>query len=567
MSSSPSPSKSSAAKLPVAVAIVLEDALMEAEHDLLAETVQSALGISDHVFVVVAKGVPIPNGAGENVTTVVKTDHSDDEAALLNTLMETVETATTLDWLLRLNPGERFDTATFDILARFLDEDADRNSLHMMVLHRIVRADGKRHDWDEETIDARLVPLRKGLRYEGRIQASPIPLAERLMIGLSAAPGRILCPPQRRFPALEKRRGERHLGILNDMAEQGVAIKDGLLALRGEAYSAIGEFGAARSCFLKLIQETERTDLRLTAYYEFWETFTFSPIAADEMTKILLTGLDHFPVDQQLLTFMGAHLQRQGKLDIAARTFETAVRYGQISLDVWHRLHIREMAVTSLAIVQRLRGRAAEAIRILETQRESIVDRSEFDRHLLDLYIAEGMESQAQQLAATVWGDQELDWMLDVITGACRASAGQWESALTPLKQALNAGCRDLLCLRWCSLTLLSLIHFAEAKEVLKLWIEADPENTEAQSYLLATKHPESFGKIVQSIQDARLQALGIAGAELFKKKAAGNAKDGVAKDAKKKVPAIEDAVRDMVSSSGTGGKIRCFRPTKTSDK
>ncbi len=554
-----SPLPYSVAKLPVAVAIVLEDArLAEAlcADGMLLETVESAARISDHIFLAAAEGISLPHLEG---VVAVNTTIEDDEAGLLNAVIEKIESETKLDWLLRLNPGERFDTATFDDLARFLAEGADRNSIYMMVLHRIIRPDGRRHDLDEETIDARLMPLRKGIRFEGRLQASPLPMAEKLMIELSASPGRLLCPPRRRYPKIEKLRGERTLRILNELDAQGEAMGEERLALRGEAHSAIGEFGAARSCFLKLISETKRTDLRLSAYYDLWETFTFSPINPDEMTKILLAGLDHFPVDQQLLTFMGAHLQRTGKLDIAARTFETAVRYGQISLDVWHRLHIREIAVTSLAIVQRLRGRVREAIKILETHRENFTDRSEYDRNLLDLYISEKMEGKAKEFAATIWGDQQLDQMRDVIAGACLAASGQWTEAVLPLQKAFAAGCRDLLCLRWYALALLALIRFTEAQQILRLWSDADPDNTEAQSYLLAAKHPESFGKIVKSIQDARLQSLGIAGAELFKK--------GAAPSKTKKVPAIEDAVRDMVSSSGSpGSKIRCFRPTKVSD-
>lgn len=536
-------------KLPIAVGIVLDSAA-----EPLETTLRSAEELSDRIFVVAPEGCQVPH---ENVT-VLRTADCDDDAAARNLLIEAAEAENGHSWLLWLHPGECFDRATVDDLRGFLAEEADRHSLYVMVLHRLFRPDGRRHDLDEETIDPRLMPLGKGLRFQGRLGSSLIPMAETLMLGISAAPGRILCPPKHVDRNLDKFYGERALRILTEMEKAGESISGELLALRGKSYALIGDPIAARRCFLRLIKETEQENLRLSAYYEIWETLIFSPEVSGEMTQILLAALDHFPVDMQLLTFMGAHLQRTGKLDVAARTFETALRYGQISLDVWHRLHIREIAVTSLALVERLRGRAREAIRVLETNLDSIGDRSEYSRHLLDIYIAEGMEEKAKEFAATLWGDVELDRLRQSLTGACLASGGHWDEAMGPLEQAFVEGCRDPLCLRWYSLTLLSLVRFEKAIEVLRLWLEVEPENSEAKSYLFAAQHPESFSEIVRTIQTAQLNSLGIAGAELFQK--------NIAKAGKKVAPkkgnrAIDDAVREMVASSGTPGRIRCFKP------
>jgi hypothetical protein len=138
-----------------------------------------------------------------------------------------------------------------------------------------------------------------------------------------------------------------------------------LLAAKSEAQFILGNYIDSRKSSRALIEATSRSDLRLSAYYNIWETFAHAPIPDAEITKILVEAVDQFPVEMQLLTFLGSHLQRTGQLELAARTFETAIQHGRVSLDVWHRLRIQEIAVTSLALCLRLQDRNNEAIRVL----------------------------------------------------------------------------------------------------------------------------------------------------------------------------------------------------------
>jgi tetratricopeptide (TPR) repeat protein len=298
---------------------------------------------------------------------------------------------------------------------------------------------------------------------------------------------------------------------------------------------------------MQLVKETERADLRLSAYFSLWETFAAAPIPDAEITKWMIESLDHYPVEMQLLTFLGSHLQRTGQLELAVRTFETAVQHGRVSLDVWHRMRIREVAATSLALCLRLQNRNEEAIRVLEKNTELVEDRSEYNRHLLDLYIAENLEEKASELAAEIWGDVDLDLIRLALKGACLAKSGRWDLALAPLKEAHQGGCRDVLCLRWYALALLALQQFQPANEILEQWLEVQPDNTEAKSYRAAAQNPDQFGDSLKRIRDAHLRSLGVM-AERIKPR--------------KSHVRIEDAIREMIQSSGTcGTKISGFKP------
>jgi len=522
----------------IAVGIVVDQDSMP----LLHKTVVSAQTVSEHIFVLAV-------GEDCNVTESGVSVHTggwlDDEAATRNTLIDIVENANVADWLVWLNPGDEFDETTMAEFLHFVSHDSHRDFIYMMVLHRYFRENRVRHDFDEETIEARLMPLRKGVRFQGRVRASLITRSASLMTQISAAPGRFLLPPKKNDPARTANRAKQTLKTLEIIENEGEVIKDDLLAARAEAQFILGNYVDSRKSSMRLIKDTQRSDLRLSAYYSLWETFAAAPIPNADVTKLLVEAMDHFPVDMQLLTFLGSHMQRIGKLDLAIRTFETAVQHGKISLDVWHRLHIREIAVTSLALCFRLQDRNDKAIDVLKTNAELVGDKVEFNRHLLDLYIAESMEDAASELATEIWGDVALDWIRLVIKGACAAKTGRWDVALAPLKEAHGEGCRDILCLRWYALTLLALQQFQPAVEILEQWLAQQPENTEAKSYYAAAQHPDRFGEALKRIRDTHLWSLGMVVDKIAPRKP--NVR-------------IEDAVREMIQASGTCGKITGFK-------
>ncbi|MDR0870369.1 MAG: hypothetical protein LBN39_06205 [Planctomycetaceae bacterium] len=525
----------------IAVGIIAQN-----DEAALKKTVQDAKTFSDAVFIIgtsAGTAAPFLGDAAVNVLF----SRSEGETDQQNELIEYIESGCSADYLLWMTAGDRFDRQTFEELRLFTQSELERNSLYMLVVRRLYRQDGFRHDFDEENIEPRLIPLNKGLRYQSGTGTSIIEAAKSLLLKISAAPGRII-----RFG------GEKEQEYRRTQAEKLLQpfrlgnAESGDLAARAEAFFILGQYGEAFRDFMKLTETPNRSDLQLAGYYGLWDILTKQSAAhlptlkTEDLTKILIGALDKFPVDMQLLTWMGVQLQSIGKLDLAVRSYQTALKFGRISLDVWHRLHIREIALTRLALLHRILGEPYEAIRLMEDGLNEVEDPAELSRYLLDLYIAEEKESKALDLAATIWGDTDLDKMRNVIYGACRGTAGSWGEALNYIERAYRSGVRDVLCLRWYSLALLSSRKFPDAVNILEEWLAVEPDSREAESFLTAAKQPEHFSETIGRIRDAQLKALGIP-------------KDKQPhKTGRQRVPSIERAVQEMILASGGsgGGKI-----------
>ncbi|MDR2172312.1 MAG: hypothetical protein LBP59_19380 [Planctomycetaceae bacterium] len=482
----------------IAVAIVID-----AESDQLDLTINTAKLITDQIFLL---GIDLTDEMREYIDSaglsgqLVSVVGLDDYSAAKNRLIDYVELGGGADWLLWLDGGDEFLESTAIQFNQFIAEEADRNNIYVLALQRYAKFDRSRHDLDEETISPRLMPLRKGLRFTGRVRESIIPMALKLMIKISAAPGRIICQTKYGDSDFLIRRGQRKLKLLERLAAQGEVIENEKLIYSAEAKFDLGEFVEVRRDLVKLIEETPIPLLKLEAYYLFWETALFSPIADNPMTRMLVNALDLFPVDMQLLLFMGQHLQKQKRFDLALRTYDTAINHGRISLDVWHRLRVIEILVVCMAFVKHLRGENDEAIAILEANLGNVIDVAEYVRHLLNLYVAELKETKARELAATLFGGEQLDLIRDAITGACHGSAGRWDEALFTLERAYVGGCRDQICLRWFSLVLVAAGRHIDAVSVIEEWTRITPENNEARLFLQAAEQPEHFSEVLASV-------------------------------------------------------------------
>ena len=516
----------------LAIGMIVKD-----EQDRLEATLKSVQPLTDLIYVLdtgsTDQTVKLAECYGAKIAT---TTFNGNFSAVRNELIRIIEADGQADWLLWINAGERFDEETAEEFREFWAESQESGAAYMMILHRSGGPTEAKHDLDEQTIDLRLMPLRKGLQFTGILNESLIPYVSTLLLRMSAAPGRILCPSKAVEAERWRRRALRDLHILADLERQETPITDDLLLRRAETLSILGEHIIARHDYLKLIEETRHTNLRLGALYGLWATFTPSPIEPNDMTKALLVGVDHFPVDFQLLTFMGAHMQKIGRLDLAVKTFETALRHGQTSLDVWHRIHIREQAVLNLGLVHRLQGNGREAVRVMESNLDLIADQASFGRHLLDLYIVEQEESKARELVARFWGGVELDRIREVLTGACRGAAGAWNAEAIPLESAYLGGCRDVLCLRWYAMTLLALERLPEAVRILEEWLALDPTNNEAGAFHFAASQPERFHEIMEQIHRTQMKALGVC---------------LLSDEEEADRPDHSDAVREMIVASG----------------
>ena len=182
---------------------------------------------------------------------------------------------------------------------------------------------------------------------------------------------------------------------------------------------------------------------------------------------------------------MGGYMQSSGRLDLASRAYRAAVRHGQINLETWHVSSIGEVAVTCLSLTLELLGEDNEAQALLLEALAADASSVRLRRRLIDLHVKHDRRQEALAQAAMLPSDTpHRDLMRSVVRGACLAAQKNWVAARPYLQTAYDAGCRDLLCLRWLGMTLFANNEFAAAEPVLRHWLVAAPGNADAQKYL-----------------------------------------------------------------------------------
>jgi hypothetical protein len=103
------------------------------------------------------------------------------------------------------------------------------------------------------------------------------------------------------------------------------------------------------------------------------------------------------------------------------------------------------------------------------------------------------------------------------VRGACLAAKQDWPAALTYLQTAHEAGCRDIICLRWLAITLMAMGNSTAAEEILGEWNAVDPRSSELQMYMSAVgAAPEAPARIpafhaVQQSRQLRIDAAAVA--------------------------------------------------------
>ncbi|MDR3110503.1 MAG: hypothetical protein LBU65_12595 [Planctomycetaceae bacterium] len=494
----------------------------------LEAVIHEANKLTKHVFVIdVDSSDNSYSVAARCGATVVKVAWNNNYSEIRNQLMEYVEASGVADWILWLSPNERFDDVTRKEFDNFFTNERNMSQAYVLVLHRCYLSsqeygqfiagdslEGVKNERDEETLELRLLPLYRNIRYRGRICESAFASLNANEISLAAAPGRVQIVRQLDNNREVIRRANETIAILKVQEKLGEPITDEQRLQRGIANIELQTFAAAREDLLYIFHNSIHRNLQLEAVYRINESYAMLPPRTDEQSNMLVDAIQVFKLDFQLLTSLGLHLQRNKHQDLAIRALETALSYGQIAYDVWHRRHIREVAVLALTTSYCLTGNHRLAAKTLEMNLNEVEDRLPLALRLLDLYIAMGLENRAQQLVSIIWNDDTRETMRDVITGACRAAAGAWDAAILPLESLYLSGCRSPICLRWYALSLLATKRVSEAMPVLNDWCTAEPSNIEARSYLYAADNPEHFEETLKEIQEKQMEALGLVKAE-----------------------------------------------------
>jgi tetratricopeptide (TPR) repeat protein len=225
----------------------------------------------------------------------------------------------------------------------------------------------------------------------------------------------------------------------------------------------------------------------LEAYYGLLASHEGDPQAADRQLAICVEALDVFPLDAQLLCAMGNYLQAGNHFELAARSFDTAVRFGQVNEETWHLGDLAEVAAACLGLTLQLLKRDDEAQAVLEEALRRHPESVRLRRHLVDLHVKHGRAESALRAAERLpMAAEDREPLRNAIRGACRAARRDWIPALGYLQSAYVGGCSDPLCLRWLSVTLLSNGQQEAALPVLHLWRRREPNNREVQACLAA---------------------------------------------------------------------------------
>jgi len=459
------------------VAMIVRD-----EQDVLAETIDSARAIADEILVLdTGSNNETAARAQELGARVILGKWEDDFAAARNRLLEEV----TGDWVLWLDAGERLEAESASQLRTFINRQVDPTRVYLIMVE-LPAAD--RNGSAEQAARPRLMPVKAGLRFSGRVCESLRPAKDRLGMEFDAAPGRIIRHARHQRAEVKASRARRDLRLIErEIAAHGVASAR-LLNARGEALADLGDPSAAHEAFLQALEAASHGSTEmLEAYYGLLTTFDGDPSRRDAQLKTCLEALEIYPLDAQLLVAMGGYLQAQNHLELASRAFSLAVGHGKVNLDTWHLGEIFEIAAACESVVLQLQGRAEDACRVLEESLIRSPDSLRTRRHLAEIYVRTGREEEALVMAeALAAAPDERKALCMAVHGACDAARQNWTSALAYLQSAYMAGCQDPLCLRWLTLTLLSSGQTDAARPVIDEWLAREPNHSEALAFKAA---------------------------------------------------------------------------------
>ena len=458
----------------LSVAMIVRD-----EAAVLAETIESVQDIADEIVILDTGStddtVRIAENAGARVATL---PWSHDFSVARNCVMDQVEG----DWILWLDAGDVLSADTKSVFREFLDSEADLSKVYMLM---VVIPPADPSSSAEQAARLRLLPRHPNLRYRGRVREDLDKSIEQLQLTVDMAPGQI-CRHQRENLASRKAaKARRNLRIVSTEAQSVEKLSTKLLITAGEAFSDLQEIEKARQAFLQATQQAERGSTEmLDAYYGLLTTFDGIPELQDQQLTVGLEALEIFPLDAQLLCAMGSYLQVQNRLDLAERSFETAVKYGQVDLETWHLAEIAEMATVCLALTQQISGRNEESREVLLDALLRFPDSVRIRRHLIDLVVKLGRTEEALELIGPLANDSRAESWRNAVLGACKAATKDWLQALGYLQSAYVGGCHDPFCLRWLVVTLVSNGQLEAARPVLNEWLQREPSSAEALAYL-----------------------------------------------------------------------------------
>lgn len=310
----------------LAVATIVRD-----EAAVLADTIASVTPIADEIHVLDTGSTDSTPGVAAKCGAVVhRAAWTGDFAAARNRLLNWIDAP----WVLWLDAGERLDGQSAASLWAFIDAVPSRECVYHVFLELPAAEEDAS---SEQTVRPRLIPNRPDLWFQGRVRETLQPAIEAAGLSEELAPGRIFCHPRQRDRQFRVCRGKRNLELiaLERARTENPSVR--LLLAEGDAASDLEDHELARAAYGEaiLVAPSGSTEM-LEAYYGLLGSLSADPAGQERQIPVCLEALEVFPLDAQLLCAMGVYLQREGRLELAARSLDCAAKHGKVDLRTWH---------------------------------------------------------------------------------------------------------------------------------------------------------------------------------------------------------------------------------------
>lgn len=480
-------SKSDQPQQRLAVAIIVRD-----EEKTLAATLASVQKIADQI-VVVDTGSTDRSAriAREFGAMIIDADWEDSFSAARNQAMEAIRA----EWVLWIDAGEELAREDAQTLRELVDGQSDASTCFALWVEL---PQATLDSYAERLIQIRLIPSSSALRFEGRVRESLLPAVEAGEFQVERTEIRLLRSSRDLNPERKYNLACRDLPLIEqEIVEQGRLPK--WLVAAGDVYVSLGDPAKANAYYREAVAQAEKGSTeQLAAYYGLLTCNGLTATPEENPTEVCIEALQHFPFDAQLLCAMGNYMQVIGQTEMATRSFELAVNYGEVNPLLWHVADVTEMAALCLSALlrnQKEYDRAEAALNeVIAARPQSI----RLQRAMLDLYIRQGRQHEALGAVDALSGDvPHRDALRSAVRGACLVQQKNWIPAVAHLQTAYSAGCRDAVCLQWLSVALISTDCLEAAEPVVNAWLAIEPHNAEVRRYAELLSQRASDGSFI----------------------------------------------------------------------
>lgn len=458
--------------------------LARGEQESLIETMRSAEPLADEMLIVCFEAPGAARFAARDITARwIDVPWRDDYSAARNAGLANARG----QWVLWLEAGEVVDPDKADDLVTFVDTMADRRQVYQLFVEAPWTTDSPVR---EQISQIRLVPRRPGLVYRGRVNECLRGALDQLAMSTQPLDCQIR-QIDRRQPESESKEGWRtQLRLAKIEMSEGDRSNRVCLAA-GTALSFLRQHDEAEQYFRQVIEKGKpKSSEVLEAYYGLLTVLEQDSEDAGRQIETCLKALDTYPLDAQLLSGLGTYMLRQGRLDLAARSFRVALEHGRVDPETWHAADINEVAACCLSLTLQRQGDLREAQQVLENVLSQYPAAHRVRRQLLDLLVRQKDLDAALATFDLLPDDLPCREALHTaIRGGVLAAQGKWTAAEPYLASAYTAGCRDALCLRWMAITYLAQSRLEDARPVLREWQASEPYNLEPKTLLEAMRN------------------------------------------------------------------------------